>query len=532
MKHSYRFKFPPLKPYLIIGMFILINLPAMSQDQRVIRPYEKESGYVLPNPIDSLVKAKLKEQDLVPANLCSDEVFIRRVYIDVIGTLPETQDVLNFLQDRNPNKRAVLIDNLLKREEFADYWALKWCDILRVKSEFPINLWPNAVQSYHRWIRESIRTNKPYNQFARELLTSSGSNFRNPPVNFYRAVQSHDPNTLASAVGLSLMGTRTEKWPESKRAAMSAFFSRVAYKGSAEWKEEIVYLDPTTRTAMNVVFPDGTKAFILPDKDPRQVFADWLITPENPWFARNAVNRVWFWLLGRGIIQEPDDIREDNPPTNPALLSYLEKELVKSNYDLKHIYRIILNSRTYQQSSLAYPNNPKADVYFAHYPVRRLDAETLIDALIWIGGPKENYSSAIPEPFTYIPDYHRTISLADGSITSPFLELFGRPPRDSGLESERNNEPTDDQRVYLLNSNTIQNRISYSIRLFKIYNNQKKKIPVIIQNYYLTILSRYPTSEEVIAAENYFNLPGQTQKQAADDLAWALVNSKEFLYRH
>lgn len=195
------------------------------------------------------------------------------------------------------------------------------------------------------------------------------------------------------------------------------------------------------------------------DLDPREVFADWLIDPKNPWFTRNIVNRIWAWLLGRGIIHEPDDIRPDNPPSNPELLAYLEKELIAAKYDLRHLYRIILNSQTYQLSAIPASDKPQAEVNFAHYPLRRLEAEILIDALNQITGTTEKYSSAVPEPFTFIPEEQRSIELADGSITSSFLEMFGRSSRDTGLVGERNNSPSAAQRLHLLNSSHIQKKI-------------------------------------------------------------------------
>jgi len=498
----------------------------------VVRPFECDSGFVPVNRIDVLVQATLEERGIEPANLCSDEVFIRRVYLDVIGTLPAPVEVRRFLDDRRPAKRAELIDTLLAREEFADYWALKWCDLLRVKAEFPINLWPNAVQAYHRWIRDSIRENKPYGQFVRELLTSSGSNFRVPPVNFYRAIQSHEPSAIAEAVALTFMGTRLQGWPEAQRSHMAAFFSRIAYKQTAEWKEEIVCLDPAPADPLDAVFPGGGKVRIPPAEDPRKVFADWLMTPDNPWFARNIVNRIWAWLLGRGIIHAPDDIRPDNLAVNPELLAYLEKELVKADYDLKAVYRLILNSRTYQQSSIPRSNSPETEALFACYPVRRLDAEVLIDALCWISGTGESYSSAIPEPFTFIPENQRTITLADGSITSQFLEMFGRPARDTGLESERNNQPTDAQRLRLLNSTHVQRKIEGSWRLRGLVKAARGNRLRLIHTIYLNILSRYPMQDELSAAEDYFQTAGLSPQQATIDLAWALINTKEFLYRH
>ncbi|MBN2448139.1 MAG: DUF1553 domain-containing protein, partial [Phycisphaerae bacterium] len=428
----------PLRPCVLAVVALVTALAAHGADEATVPIYESADVVIAANPIDDAVAAVLKQHRIQPANLCSDEVFLRRVYVDVIGTLPQYDEVRAFLADDSPDKRTQLIGELLQRDEFADYWSLKWCDLLRVKAEFPINLWPNAVQAYHRWIRESIATNKPYDDFVRELLTSSGSNFRVPPVNFYRAIQGKEPATIARAAALTFMGTRIEQWPEERQQNLAAFFSRVAYKPTAEWKEEIVYLDPAPSGALDAILPDGRRVQIPAGADPRRIFADWLIADENPWFARNIVNRIWSWLMGRGIIDEPDDIRPDNPPVNPELLAYLQDELVKSGYDLRHIYRLILNSRTYQQSSIPRSDDPDAEALFAYYPVRRLDAEVLVDALSIIFGDGEEYSSAIPEPFTYIPEHERTIMLADGSISSQFLEMFGRPSRDTGLESERN----------------------------------------------------------------------------------------------
>ncbi|MFQ5809728.1 MAG: DUF1549 domain-containing protein, partial [Armatimonadota bacterium] len=258
---------------------------AAAAEPTMVLPFERAEWATPMSPIDARVLATLRERGIEPANPCSDAVFLRRVYLDVIGTLPQPLALPQFLVDRRPDKRAALIDVLLEREEFADYWALKWCDVLRVKAEFPINLWPNGVQAYHHWIRDAVRDNKPYDEFARELLTSSGSNFRVPPVNFYRAIQGHEPSAIAEAVALTFMGARLESWPEDRRAGMEALFSRVAYKETAEWKEEIVHLDPAATEPLDAVLPDGTTVRIEPGEDPREAFAEWLITPDNPWFA-------------------------------------------------------------------------------------------------------------------------------------------------------------------------------------------------------------------------------------------------------
>ena len=486
--------------------------------------------------------------------------------MDLTGKLPTAEEAKAFIQSPDKNKRVALIDRLLDQSAHVDYWAMKWSDILRIKAEFPVKLWPNAAQAYHRWVWESIAQNKPYDQFARELLTSSGSNFRVGPVNFYRAIQNRTPEGIAAAVGLALMGTRVHFWPEDRRAGMAAFFSQVGYKPTSEWKEEIVFWDPLNSTAvpgstapgmdavaksvtvtnqipqalakplsengpLAAVFPDGTKTTIPPNRDPREVFADWLIRPENPWFAKAAVNRTWAWVMGRGIIHEPDDIRDDNPPSNPELLAYLEKELVSSGYDLKHLRRLIFTSTTYQLSPIPRSEEPEARANFASYLLRRVEAEVLNDALNEITGSTDLYTSAVPEPFTYIPNDMDAVEVADGSITSSFLTLFGRSARATGMESERVNELASPQWLYMLNSAAMQNKLQSGPKLAAMLSSGGKPNE-IAERLYLTILSRFPTDADVKAAEEYAKTGVTKGRDVWIDLAWALINSPEFLLRH
>lgn len=503
-----------------------------------------ESGPVVRPPADSekasdeldrLVFARLDSLGLKPANLCSDAVFLRRAYLVTIGTLPREDEARDFLWSQDESKRTMVIERLLSRPEYADYWAMKWADVLRVKAEFPIKLWPNAVQIYHQWIHASVRDNKPFHQFAQELLVGSGSNFREGQVNFYRAMQDRSPQGMAATVALTFMGERAEKWPPRKLDAMAGFFANVAFKPTAEWKEEIVYFDPTAdkdELHRQAIFPDGTPVTLDPGKsDPRFVFAQWLLRPDNASFSRVAANRVWTWLMGRGVVHEPDDFRPDNPPSNPELLAFLEREFIDSRCDMKYLVRVILNSRTFQLSSLPAQDKPEAATHFAHYPLRRLEAEVLIDALNQITKTRESYSSPIPEPFTFIPEDVRSIALPDGSITSSFLELFGRPPRDTGYQLERSLETNPAQRLHLLNSSHVLKKIEAS-PLVAEASSGDKSLPELIEKTYLTLFSRPPTKEEVVTLQSHAEATSTDDRAIAVDILWSLVNQPEFFFNH
>jgi hypothetical protein len=315
---------------------------------------------------------------------------------------------------------------------------------------------------------------------------------------------------------------------------MKVFFSQIGYKQTREWKEEIVFWDPTkiTNSAPQMAtFPDGTQIQLPTDRDPREVFADWLIRPENPWFTLNIANRMWSWLLGRGIIHEPDDIRSNNPPSNEALLDYLKKEMIASHYDMKHLFRLILNSRSYQISSMSRIYNPQAEANFASYPLRRLDAEVLIDAINKITGTSDLYTSAIPEPFTFIPDSMTAVAMPDGSITSSFLQLFGQSARATGMENERVNKPLPAQRMHMLNASHIQQKLEDGPKMKAIFNSNLPPHKMV-EELYLTILSRFPTGEEAKNAEVYAKSKVVKGNEGWVDLAWVLMNTAEFLYRH
>ena len=467
----------------------------------------------------------------------SDEAYISRVYLDLLGTRPTVAEQDAFLADPSPERRAKLVEGLFLRPEFADYLSLKWGDILRVKSEYPSNLWPNAVQAYHQWIREAMRTNLGYDKFARALITGSGSDFRDPESNFFRVLPSRDPASFARHVSQTFLGLGLDYLDAGTATELGRFFSRLAFKRSMEWKEEIVYTDPlapgsaagpaSASTSVSYRFPDGSRIEASPGADPRIVIADWLCSPANPWFARAMANRIWSWLLGTGIREPVDEARLGGPEASPELLDFLAKALVDSGWDLRALYRLVLASQTYAQESRG-----DAEPSYARYRIRRLDAEVLADALYRVTGKGEAYVSPIPEPFTFIPKENRSISLADGSITSSFLVKFGRPSRDRGLASERNSKVSVDQELYLLNSSALRQGIEQGPLLAEALALAKTGKAGALSYLYRSLLGRRPSPAEAATVEAYLKRKGGPSRQALVDIAWALVNSTEFLFRH
>jgi len=526
-----------MKTILLLWALTVSALSAEENSVYELGPPVPKSGASLKphERVDELVFSRQDELGIKRANLCSDAVFVRRAFLAVIGTLPTEAETRGFESTKESDKRVKLIEILIQRPEFTDFWAMKWGDVLRVKAEFPIKLWPNAVQAYHRWIHTSVRENKPLHIFTRQLLLANGSNFREGEVNFYRAMQDRSPQGVAATVALTFMGERADKWPKKKLEAMAGFFAQVAYKATAEWKEEIVYFDPTADKegiTKHAIFPDGTPANIKTGlDDPRAVFSEWLLQPTNPWFSRSMANRIWSWLMGRGIVHEPDDFRADNPPSNPALLAFLEKEFAASKCDMRRLFRVILNSQTFQLSSIPAQDTPEAAAQFAHYPMRRLEAEVLVDALNQITATKETYSSPIPEPFTFIPENVRGIALADGSITSTFLELFGRPPRDTGFESERNLSTSPAQRLHLLNSSHVLGKIK-ACPLVADADAGDHDLNKLADKIYLTLLSRTPTADEIAALKAHMTSSYSSGRELAADIVWALINQPEFYFNH
>lgn len=447
---------------------------------------------------------------------CQDEVFLRRAYLTVTGALPSMQACVAFLDDNNPDKREVLIDKLLESELGLKYMQMHWGDILRIKSEFPSNLWPNGVQAYNRWIYEKLLHNVPYNQMVRELLLSKGSNFRSPAANFYRGFQKRTPKNFYDNINLLFLGNR--------KCADNGYlcFSQIKFKSTKEWKEEIVYLDFHKTTPWQTIkLEDETQLRLYPDTDWREVYVSWLTSPENRRFAEVMVNRMWYWVFGRGIVNEPDDWREDNKPSNPKLLQELTDYFLQHNFNMRALMKKILLSK--QFNSKMAPDG--------EYVPQRLPAEVIVDAIASVTGIWSTYSSRVPEPFTFYPPRTRSTHLGDATVSSSELELFGKVSRDVSLESQRNNSITSRQLLYLMNSSVLEQRIRRSPILQKMYLNSNN-IQQLADAITLHILSRHATAQEVAMYREYMTQNELPLMEVAIDIAWMQINSNEFLYNH
>ena len=447
---------------------------------------------------------------------CRDEVFFRRAHLTVTGALPSSQECIKFLNDNNPNKRSALVDRLLKSELGIKYMQMHWGDILRIKSEFPSNLWPNGVQAYNRWIYEQLLNNVPYDQMVRGLLLSEGSNFRSPAANFYRGFQKRTPENFYANINLLFLGNRN---CEDNGALC---FSQIKFKSTKEWKEEIVYLDIHKELPQQPIrLEDGSTLSLEADSDWREAYVEWLTSRDNKRFAEVMVNRMWYWVFGKGIVHEPDDWRKDNKPSNPQLLNRLTDHFIKSGFNMRALMKRILLSEEF--------NSKMAPEGF--YEPQRLPAEVIVDAIASVTGIWSTYSSRVPEPFTFYPPRTRATHLGDATVSSSELELFGKVSRDVSLESQRNNSTTARQLLYLMNSSVLENRIRKSPFL----NNICKDNPSLEQvadAITLRTLSRRATPQEKQLYKEYMEQNNLPLKEVAIDIMWMQINSNEFLYNH
>lgn len=501
---------------------------------------EDVPGFAWNNPqpnnfVDNLVFEKLQQLQILPSDLCSDEEFLRRVYLDVTGRLPTIEETTAYLNNPAADKRAQLVDQLVDSDDFADFWTLKWTDILRSNSKKVTAI---GTHKFRRWVYDSIRTDKPFNQFARELVTASGSVFENPAANYWRA--SRDPNDAVETTAQLFLGIRIqcakchnhpfERWSQDNYYGVAAAFTRIARQKGDTADEEIVYPMPTgeitqPRTGKQMKVHLLLKGDVddAPGQDRREVFANWLTAPDNPFFAKTAVNRIWGHLLGRGIVEPVDDFRDSNPPSNAKLLDELAAQFVKNNFSQKFIVKTILKSRTYQLSSRKNNFNKDDEIYCSHSNTRLLSAEQLLDAICQV--------TNVPEAFAGLPPGTRAVSLADPPTDHYFLKIFGQPQREMACQCERSNESNLSQALQMINGPTVHGKLRADTGRIAIFAKENKPDDEVITTLYLAALSRKPTQAELDAAKKHIAAQ-QDRRLALEDVGWAILNSKEFLFQH
>lgn len=503
------------------------------------------------NYIDEQVFAKLKAMGMPPSESCDDATFLRRVSIDIAGRVPTLDESRRFLADTNPAKRDKLIDTLLASPEHADYFAGKWSALLRNKRTKPADAPGNFA--FYAWIRDSIRANKPFDQFAREILSASGEVTENPPVAWYRQVKEPQAQLEDSAqlfLGMRLQCAQChhhpfEKWSQNDYYSFSAFFTQVGRKPTETKTNEVVFHRRGVATATNkkTKLPVKPAALITgpleipPDDDPRIALADWMSAKDNPFFARTLVNRYWKHFFNRGIVEPEDDMRETNPPSNPELLDALAQRFVASGYDLKTLIRDITQSRTYQLSAVP-DNYNKADRQnFSRYYAKRLTAEVLYDSV--------NQITRTPSNFAGLPPGTLAISLPDNSFNagSYFLTVFGRPESSSACECERTQEASLAQALHLLNAKDIQDKLAADTGAAAKLAADARSDQEKLRELYLIAYSREPDAKELALAKSHLEKPrkaadGQpldavkSKRQGYEDILWAVLNTKEFLFNH
>ncbi|HBJ36947.1 MAG TPA: hypothetical protein DDZ51_19755 [Planctomycetaceae bacterium] len=485
------------------------------------------------NFIDTLTWDKLQSLGIPPSDLCDDATFLRRASLDVIGTLPTPQQVRAFLNDTEPNKRQKLVDALLERDEYADYWTMKWLDILRADQ---LTISPQGAVAMQRWLRRCFSENRPYDHWAVQLVTVQGNTSAEGPGAFYKIL--NKPDEAARSLSQLLLGVRiecaqchhhpSERWTQSDYVGLAGFFTGLSLKKLPNGEQSLVSIGgkdlphPRTGEPVPARVLGGNQADFAGVTDRRRVLADWLTDPENPFFAQAIANRMWAHYFGRGLIEPIDDIRQTNPATNPMLMDALADHMRELNYDLKAFTRTLLNSRLYQTSSLASPSNADDHQNFSHYLQRPLPAEVLLDAI--------SESTGVPEEFNGWPVGYRAIQIWDNHMPSYFFRIFGRPVRATVCECERSDEPSISQALHLLNAPELFEKISHRSGRARRLSGSSLSPSEMIDELYLCTLSRLPSiAERELMLSAFMDLD---HRAAAEDILWTLMNSKEFLFNH
>lgn len=503
------------------------------------------------NFIDELVFNKLKEVGMPPSQPCDDATFLRRVTIDIAGRLPTVDEVKTFLANTEATKRDAWIDALLNSPGYADYFANKWSALLRNKRSAPRQARGNY--EFFDWIRDSLRANKPYDQFVREVIASSGDVAENPPVAWYRHVK--DPAAQVEDVAQLFLGMRLqcahchhhpfEKWSQQDYYGLAAFFSQVTRKPGMAPGEEIVFprrlaptaMNPKTRLTVNATGLGAVPLDVSPDEDARQSLVDWMVREDNPFFAKALVNRYWKHFFGRGLVEPEDDMRETNPPTNPEVLNALARHFVDSGYDLKDLVRTIVHSQVYQLSAIPNDYNAVDKQNFSRYYPKRLTAEVLLDAI--------NQVTKTESHFEALPAGTKAIELPDNSYneTNYFLTVFGRPESSSACECERSQDASLAQSLHLFNSEDVQQRLTSDKGLpAELAADKARDFDTKIGDLYFAAYGRAPDATELRLARDYLDGKrnnhaanedlAKTDRHAYEDIVWAILNSKEFLFNH
>jgi len=486
------------------------------------------------NYIDELVGAKLLKLRILPSDICTDEEFLRRVTIDIAGVLPTEEEYTSFTADTDPQKRAKLIDRLLERKEFSEIWAMKWSELLMVKSSNQVSY--KSMFLYSNWLTDKIANNVPLDEMVREVLGATGGTFSSPATNFYQIER--DTLKTAENVAQVFMGFRTQcaqchnhpfdRWTMDDYYSFAAFFSQIGRKTGEDYRETIVF----NRGSGDVRHPVGNRVMApkflggdTPDvagKDRRVLLAEWLTSPENPYFGTNVANRVWAHFFGLGIVEPVDDVRVSNPPSNPELFEELGRKLVEYKYDFKQLVRDICNSQAYQRSFVRNESNETDELNFAHANVRRIPAEQLLDC---IGQVTETQ-----EKFRGLPLGSRAVQIADGNTSTYFLTTFGRAKRETVCACEATTDPSLSQALHMLNGDAVQGKISRGGIVKKLID-QGLTPEKVIEALYVRCLSRKPTVQEMerltaTAAE------AENPQAGLEDVCWAVLNSREFLFNH
>ncbi len=499
----------------------------------------KELEYTAPttppaNYVDELVNAKLQKIRVLPSELCSDEVFLRRVTIDITGLLPTVEEYQAFMADADLAKRAKLVDRLLERKEFSEIWALKWANLLMVKSTNEVSY--KSMFLYSNWLTNQISSNVPLNQMVQNLLSANGGTFKNPATNYFQIER--DTLKTAENVAQVFMGIRTQcaqchnhpfdRWTMDDYYGFAAFFAQIGRKQGEDYRETIVFNSGGGEVAHPVGGRQMPPKFLggaTPDvagKDRREVLVKWLASPENPYFATSVANRVWAHFFGLGIVEPVDDIRVSNPASNPELFQALGDKLTSYNYDFKQLVRDVCNSHAYQRTSQANASNEEDLKNFSHAKVRRIPAENLLDCLTQV--------TEIQEKFQGLPLGSRAVQIADGQTNSYFLTSFGRSLRTTACAGEATTEPTLSQALHMINGDTLTRKIGESKRL-QTQLDAGQTPAQVVESIYIACLSRKPSPEEMTKLEALLAAEPNA-RIAVDDILWAVLNSREFLFNH